>query len=316
MINAATVPRTQTDRFRIDVLSGLSRLRKTLPAKYFYDEAGSRLFDRITELPEYYPTRTELGILRRHASAMAECCGPETLILEFGAGSLTKVRLLLDELDRPAGFVPIDVSGSHLRAAAKALQGEFPSLDIRTVTADFTSAFPIPNVVARKRVVYFPGSTIGNFEVAEADALLKRIAGMVGSGGGLLLGIDLIKPTATLEAAYNDGAGVTAAFNKNLLVRLNRELGADFDLNAFEHRAFFNAKLARIEMHLRSTIDQTVTLGDREIDFAENETIHTENSHKYDLEELALRAERCGLRLTHGWTDPRRWFSVAYFEAK
>ena len=315
MMKTATAPRTFVERFRSDVLTGLSRPQKAMPAKYFYDDAGSRWFDRICELPEYYPTRTELGIMREHAAAMAACCGSEALILELGAGSLTKVRLLLKELDRPAGFVPVDVSGTHLRAASKDLQREFPNLDIRTVTADFTAPFPIPHLPARKRVAYVPGSTIGNFEVAEADALLKRIAVMVGPGGGLLLGVDLVKPTAVLQAAYNDSAGVTAAFNKNLLARMNRELDADFDLDAFEHRAFFNAKLSRIEMHLRSTVNQTVTVAGQAIRFAEHETIHTENSHKYDFEELAVRAERCGLRLTQNWTDPKRWFGVGYFEA-
>lgn len=315
MMNAATLPRTRAFHFRDDVVAGLSKVQKTLPAKYFYDEAGSRLFDRICDLPEYYPTRTELGILGENAAAMAECCGPQALLIELGAGSLTKIRFILKELDRPAGFIPVDVSGEHLRAASKELQRDFPKLDIREVAADFTRPFRLPNPPHRKRVVYFPGSTLGNFEVAEADALLRRIAALAGPGGGLLLGIDLVKSKPILEAAYNDAAGVTAAFNLNLLARINRELDGDFDLHAFEHRAFYDPKLARIEMHLRSTVDQVVAVAGGEFRFAAGETIHTENSHKYDLEELASRAAGCGLRLTHGWTDPKRWFAVAYFES-
>lgn len=298
------------DPFRADVLAGLSRPQKRLPAKYFYDAAGSRLFDRICELPEYYPTRTELGILERYAGAMADWCGPDCLLVELGAGSLTKVRFLLDHLARPAGYVPVDVSGEHLQAAAAELAADYPALPVRPVVADFTAALDLPPLPARRRVVYFPGSTIGNFEPAEADALLRRVARLVGPGGGLILGIDLRKPTEVLEPAYNDAAGVTAAFNRNLLARINRELGGDFDPAAFAHHAFYNAERSRIEMHLVSERRQRVRVGPAAFDFQPGESIHTENSHKYDVRELAERAAACGLHLTESWTDERSYFAV------
>jgi dimethylhistidine N-methyltransferase len=303
-------------RFRADVIAGLSRPRKRLPSKYFYDAAGSRLFDRITELPEYYPTRTEIGILREHAAAMAARCGPRCLLVELGAGNLTKVRLLLDRLERPAGYVPVDVSGEHLRSAASALADDYPALEVMPVVADFTSPFDLPDVPASRRVVYFPGSTIGNFDPPEADALLRHAAWLVGDGGGLLLGVDLRKDEAVLERAYNDAAGVTAAFNRNLLVRANRELGSDFDVAAFRHVAFYDRERSRIEMHLVSVAEQRVRIGAATFDFRAGESIHTENSYKYDLAELAARAERCGLRLDEAWTDAQNYFAVLYLTAE
>lgn len=304
------------DPFRADVLASLSRPQKRLPAKYFYDAAGSRLFDRICELPEYYPTRTELGILGRNAGAMADWCGPDCLLVELGAGSLTKVRFLLDRLVNPSGYVPVDVSGDHLRAAARALAAEYPALAVRPVVADFTTPFALPQLPARRRVVYFPGSTIGNFEPAEADALLRRVARLVGPSGGLILGVDLRKPVEVLEPAYNDAAGVTAAFNRNLLARINRELGADFDPAAFAHRAFYNAERSRIEMHLVSERRQRVRVGPTAFDFRPGESIHTENSHKYDVRELADRAAGCGLQLAATWTDERGYFAVLALTAQ
>lgn len=301
---------TAADPFCADVLAGLSRPQKRLPAKYFYDAAGSRLFDRICELPEYYPTRTELGILQRHAAAMADWCGPDSLVIELGAGSLTKVRFLLNRLERPVGFVPVDVSGEHLRAAADTLAAEYSTLAVRPVVADFTTAFALPPLTCHQRVVYFPGSTIGNFEPAEADALLRRVARLVGPGGRLILGVDLRKPVDVLEAAYNDAAGVTAAFNRNLLVRINRELDGDFDPTAFRHHAFYNAGRSRIEMHLESERRQRVRVGPAAFDFRPGESIHTENSHKYDVSELAGRAAGCGLTLSETWTDERGYFAV------
>ena len=309
MMTAPAVP-TGLDRFRADVLAGLARPRKRLPSKYFYDVDGSRLFDEITRLAEYYPTRTELSIVRRHAGAMAAGCGPRCLLVELGAGSLVKVRLLLDRLDRPAGYVPVDVSGDHLEAAVAALECEYPDLPIRPVCADFTAAFPLPTVPAARRVVYFPGSTIGNFDLPEADALLRGIARLVGPGGGLLLGVDRRKDVAVLEAAYNDRRGVTAAFNRNLLVRINRELGADFDPAAFGHRAFFNRERSRIEMHLVSRAAQRVRVGGAAFAFRAGETIHTENSYKYDLGELTHRAARSGLHVRETWTDEKQYFAV------
>ncbi|MBN9521418.1 L-histidine N(alpha)-methyltransferase [bacterium] len=303
------------DRFRADVLAGLSRPRKQLPAKYFYDAAGSRLFDAITELPEYYPTRTELGILRARAGEMAARCGPRCLLVELGAGSLTKVRLLLDHLGRPAGYVPVDVSGDHLRGAAAALAGDYPALTVIPVVTDFARPFRLPDVTAARRVAFFPGSTIGNFDPPEADALLRRVARLVGPGGGLLLGIDLRKDAAVLERAYNDAAGVTAAFNRNLLVRINRELGADFDPAAFRHVAFYDRACSRVEMHLVSTTAQRARVGDAAFAFRPGESIHTENSYKYDVAEFATRAAACRLRLDETWTDPHGDFAVLYLTA-
>jgi len=311
-IEAVAVP---PSRFRADVLAGLARPQKQLSAKYFYDETGSRLFDCITALLEYYPTRTEIGILRDHAAAMAARCGPRCLLIELGAGSMTKVRLLLDQLDQPAGYAPVDVSGDHLQAAATALAEDYPTLDVWPVVADFTGAFELPDVPARRRVVYFPGSTIGNFDPTEADALLSRVAKLVGPGGGLLLGVDLRKPMDVLERAYNDASGVTAAFNRNLLVRINREVGANFDPAAFRHHAFFNSQLSRIEMHLVSERRQRVRVGPALFDFRPGESIHTENSYKYSVPELAARAARCGLRLDDTWTDERKYFAVLYLTA-
>jgi dimethylhistidine N-methyltransferase len=309
------VPSTRNG-FRTDVLAGLSRLRKQLPAKYFYDAAGSRLFDEITGLDEYYLTRTELAIMRRNAAAMAARCGPHCLLIELGAGSLVKVRLLLDRLDRPAGYVPVDVSGEHLHRSALELERAYPNLNVYPVIADFTRGYSVPAVRAARRVVYFPGSTLGNFEPREADSLLGRIADLVGPGGGLLLGVDLRKDAAVLERAYNDRRGVTAAFNRNLLVRINRELDADFEPRAFRHRAFFNRKESRIEMHLVSTAEQEVQIGGETVVFRAGESIHTENSYKYDLGDLSRRAAACGLRLDDTWTDANRYFSVLYLTAE
>ncbi len=310
-----TLTERPTDHFQADVLDGLSRSRKRLPAKYFYDTAGSQLFDAITELPEYYPTRTELCILRARAGEMARQCGPQCLLIELGAGSLSKVRLLLDQLDRPAGYVPIDVSGDHLCAAAAALADDYPALEVVPVVADFSRDFALPSLPAARRVVYFPGSTIGNFDSLEADALLRRMARIVGPGGGLLLGVDLRKNVTVLERAYNDRAGVTAAFNRNLLVRINREFDADFDPAAFRHVAFYNRERSRIEMHLLSLAEQRVQIGEAVFEFRAGESIHTENSYKYDVAEFAGKAAECGLRLDATWTDARNYFAVLYLTA-
>lgn len=301
------------EAFLADACAGLARPKKQLLPKYFYDEAGSRLFDRITELDEYYPTRTELAITRTHAGEMARASGADCLLVELGAGSLTKVRLLIEKLDRPAGYVPVDVSGDHLRAAANRLSRGFPKLAIHPVVADFTARFELPPVPSTKRVVYFPGSTIGNFEPREADALFARVASLVGVGGGLLLGVDLQKNVDVLERAYNDSRGVTAAFNRNVLVRMNRELGADFDLDAFRHHAFYNRERHRIEMHLVSTRDQVVRVGEASFAFRSGESIHTENSYKFHVPALADRMARRGWRLDAHWTDADRFFAVLYF---
>jgi len=309
---AATTP--AAEQFRADVLAGLSRQRKRIPPKYFYDAAGSQLFDRITELDEYYPTRTELGILRRYVGEMADRLGPACLLIELGGGSLVKVRYLLDRLDRPSGFVPVDVSGDHLRAASAALERAYPGLEVLPVVADFTADFPLPapSRPAARRAVFFPGSTIGNFDPAESAVLLRRVAGLVGPGGGLILGADLRKDPAVIEAAYNDRQGVTAAFNLNLLTRINRELGADFDTTAFRHRAVYNPSRGRIEMYLVSSADQRVRVDGTLFRFRAGETIHTENSYKYDPADLARQAAACGFQTDALWTDPRHYFGVFY----
>jgi L-histidine N-alpha-methyltransferase len=309
-----TLP-TRTDTFLADVLAGLGRPQKEVSAKYFYDAAGSCLFDRITELDEYYLTRTELGIMRQYADRMAARCGSQCLLVELGAGSLVKVRLLLDRLHRPAGYVPVDMSDNHLHAAAAALVRDYPNLAMLPICADFTGDFPLPDVAAARRVVFFPGSTIGNFVPAKADELLRRIARLAGRGSGLLLGVDLQKDPRVIEAAYNDRRGVTAAFNRNLLVRINRELAADFDLDAFRHRAFYNREQSRIEMHLVSLSNQQVRIADAEFRFRTGETIHTENSYKYNLADLNHRAARCGLRTEDVWTDERNYFAVLYLKS-
>jgi dimethylhistidine N-methyltransferase len=301
----------QRGRFLADVLDGLTRPHKSLPCKYFYDERGSALFDRICELPEYYPTRTELGILRRHAPAMAEALGPLCLVVEYGSGSSTKTSLLLEPLERPAAYVPVDISREHLLRSAAALARRHPGLRVIPVCADFTQPFSLPRVPnARRRVAYFPGSTIGNFAPPEASKFLAGVAAQCGAGGALLIGVDLRKSRSILEPAYDDSQGVTAEFNRNLLRRINRELGADFDGGAFDHRAFWNAEEGRVEMHLVSRRAQVVQLAGRRIPLAPGETIHTENSHKYDLAGFAELARSAGFEVERVWTDPARLFSV------
>lgn len=308
----ATAPDTAT--LRHDVLAGLHDQPRRLPCKYFYDQAGSRLFDRICELPEYYLTRTELGILRRHAAEMAACLGEDCLLIEYGSGSSVKTRLLLDALASPAGYVPIDISGEHLAQAAAQLAAAYPGLEVLPVCADYSNGHPVPvpRRPVRRRVGFHPGSTLGNLEPVEARDFLQRVARNCGPDGGLLLGIDLVKDAAILQAAYDDDAGVTAAFNLNLLRRLNRELGADFRLDRFRHRARWNDVAERMEMHLVSLRAQTVTVAGIAIDFAAGETIHTENSHKYRLPQFAEFAATAGLRLERTWQDDAGWFAVCY----
>jgi L-histidine Nalpha-methyltransferase len=301
----------ERERFLSDVLEGLARSAKTLPCKYFYDARGSALFDRICTLPEYYPTRTELAILRRHAPAMAAAIGPRCLLVEYGSGSSTKTRLLLDRLADPAAYVPVDISREHLLQSAAALAAHYPRLRVTPVCADFTRPFALPDVPDAARVVgYFPGSTIGNFAPADARKFLADIAEQCGPGGALLIGVDLTKPRSVLEPAYDDARGVTAEFNRNLLRRANRELGADFDLAAFDHRAFWNASLGRVEMHLVSRRDQVVRIAGRAIPFAKGESIHTENSHKYELAGFAALAAAAGFTVERVWTDDAELFSV------
>ena len=299
-----------------EVLAGLAQPQKRLSPKWFYDEKGSQLFDRITRLPEYYPTRTELGILHTHIAEMADMIGSCAAIVEFGAGSSVKIRILLDNLETPSAFIPVDISGEHLLDATRQLATDYPDLEILPVCADFTRPFdlPVPVAAVNRNLVFFPGSTIGNFSLEQARQLLKVMAIEAGPGGGLLIGVDLKKDRATLESAYNDAAGVTAAFNLNLLVRLNREIGADFDLGQLTHRAIYDEDKGRIEMHLVSAKDQSVTIAGRRIDFAAGEYILTECSHKYELQEFVDLAAEAGFNIRKVWTDPERMFSVQYLE--
>jgi dimethylhistidine N-methyltransferase len=309
---ALRVVRTPSD-FESAVLAGLARSPKDLPCKFFYDMEGSALFDRICELPEYYPTRTELALLQRHAREFAGLIGPDAEVIEFGAGSLQKVGYLLGALESPRAYVPIDISGDYLRAMTERLARSHPHLILTPVVADFTQALRLPSSGAR-RVGFFPGSTIGNFDPAEALAFLQRAARML-RGGGLLVGVDLVKDPAILHAAYNDPAGVTELFNKNILARANRELGANFDVDAFAHYAPYNPVAQRIEMHLLSRVDQSVEVAGERIAFVQGETIHTENSHKYTPDGFRALAIGAGFVPRAMWCDKDRLFSVHWLEA-
>lgn len=295
-----------------DALAGLHASPKQLPCKYFYDEQGSALFEQICELPEYYPTRTELAIMRKHASEMAECLGARCLLIEYGSGSGAKTRLLLDQLVSPAAYVPVDISREHLVATARLLASDYPDLEILPVCADFTKPFglPIPARPPERHAVYFPGSTIGNFTRRRAIELLQNVAALCGKTGIFLIGVDLVKDRATLERAYDDASGVTAEFNRNLLRRLNRELGADFVPERFAHRAVWVEDAGRIEMHLVSDSEQQVHLGSEIISFSPGESICTEHSHKYTLASFSALAAEAGFRVEHVWTDSEGLFSV------
>lgn len=316
LVPSRTAPQPVDRDFLHDLQHALAAPPHSISPKYFYDAEGSRLFDQICELPEYYPTRTETAILQAHGREMAAQIGPEAEIVEFGAGSCTKVRLLLDVLERPRRFLPIDISGEHLNRASESLRREHPHLVVEPVVGDYTQGvvLPPPQAGAARRVGFFPGSTIGNFSPEEALRFLRMAAQQL-RGGGLLLGADLIKDPATLHAAYNDAQGVTAAFNLNLLGRANRELGANFELSQFTHAAFYNAGLRRIEMHLVSREHQTVTLGGERYEIAEGQSLHTENSHKFTVDGLRALAEQAGLRPGPVWTDPQRLFSVHWLHA-
>ena len=303
-----------TGSFLNDVLSGLSAPRKTIPPKYFYDERGSQLFEAICELPEYYPTRTELAMLEAAAPDIARRVGAGAAIVEYGSGAGTKPRLLIRAL-QPHVYVAVDIAGEQLRAAVGALASEFPKVRMVAICADYTNALPLGDLEKSdisRRVVFFPGSTIGNFDPPQALAFLENACKVAERGGAMLIGVDLKKEHGVLHAAYNDAAGVTAAFNLNVLARINRELGADFDLDRFEHRAHYDARAGRIEMHLVSRDTQRVRVATREFEFAAGETIHTENSYKYSVDEFQALAARAGFAAEHYWVDPQRLFSIHY----
>jgi dimethylhistidine N-methyltransferase len=298
-------------RFLEDVLDGLGQAEKTLPAKYFYDERGSRLFDEICELEEYYPTRTETALLARHAGAIAAQVGKGVTLLELGSGSSTKVRLLLDRLDEPAAYIPVDISKEHLEVSAARLAADYPGLKVKPIFADYVQGFPVTVKEGPERTLaFFPGSTIGNFHPAEAHTFLARLGRRLGAGSRLLIGVDLKKSRSRVEAAYNDKAGVTAAFNLNLLERINRELDGTFDLDGFTHVAFYNEELGRIEMHLKSLHDRTALVAGIPFRFKAGETIHTENSYKYSIEDFRKLAHGAGWSADITWTDDEDLFSI------
>ncbi|WP_116134800.1 L-histidine N(alpha)-methyltransferase [Trinickia diaoshuihuensis] len=309
----------EENAFCRDLLAGLSKSPRSIAPKYFYDAEGSALFDRICQLPEYYPTRTERRILERHGREMTSVIGQQADIIEFGAGSLEKIRILLRSFDAralPRRYFPIDISGEHLEEASRRLHADCPWLEVRPVAADYMKEAELSALDAStgRRVGFFPGSTIGNFDADEAHAFL-RLAARLLEGGGLLVGVDLVKDPQTLHRAYNDEQGVTAAFNLNLLRRANTELGADFDLRQFVHYAFYDPRRSRIEMHLLSRCAQTVHVAGRDFSFAEGESLHTENSHKFTIEGFRKLAASAGFRPGAVWTDEARLFSVHWLES-
>lgn len=301
--------------FREDVLRGLGADPKRLPPKYFYDDRGSLLFERITRLPEYYPTRTEIAILSSHAGELANLMGRQWELIELGSGSSRKVRILLDEASGAGAYVPIDISREALHGAASRIASGYPHVRVTAVCADYTQPLSLARQdPSARRVVFFPGSTIGNFDPPQAGAFMRNVGRMLRQGDLFVIGVDLQKDPAVLHAAYNDASGITAKFNCNLLDRMNRELGANFDPRQFEHLAFYDMHRGRIEMHLRSRSDQTVRIAGSEIRFRAKETIHTENSYKYTREGFGGLAEEAGLAAREVWMDSQRLFSVWILE--
>ena len=301
--------------FLDEVIEGLEQSPKTLPCKYFYDQRGSQLFDQICDLEEYYLTRTELQIMEDYAAEMAQQIGPGVMLVEYGSGSSVKTRLLLDHLEQMAAYVPVDISRKHLQETCNNLAQSYPNLEVLPVCADFTAEFelPTPGHPATHAAVYFPGSTIGNFPPAEAEKLLSQIGRLCGTGGGLLIGVDLQKDHQTLESAYDDAQGVTAEFNLNLLRRMNREIKGDFKLEQFRHRASYNDQHGRVELFLESTVQQSVSVSGRTFRLDQGEAICTEHSHKYTVEGFAQIAANAGLTLRKQWTDDEQRFAVLHF---
>jgi dimethylhistidine N-methyltransferase len=307
---------TESSAFAADVLAGLTATPKRVPAKYFYDAAGSLLFERITGLPEYYPTRCEMNILRDHAAEIAKLIPEGSALVEFGAGSSKKARVLLHAAPVLAAYVPVDICAEMLAQEAADLARDIPNLNVQPVVADFCHLFNLPQVArkASARIGFFPGSTIGNFEPHEAAAFLRNAGTILGKSATLLIGVDLIKSADVLNAAYSDAEGVTAKFNRNLLTRINRELGGNFKLDTFEHHAFYNRERNRIEMHLASLKRQKVKVAGETIDFRAGETIHTENSYKYSVESLGALARGVGWTASGAWIDERKYFSIQAFK--
>ncbi|TWT51655.1 L-histidine N(alpha)-methyltransferase [Allorhodopirellula solitaria] len=314
-INAAVEPKV--NGFAREVVKGLLESPKRIDSKHLYDERGSKLFDKICQLPEYYLTRTEQEIMQANVADIVREVGPNALLVELGSGSSQKTRLLLDRLEAPRAYVPIDISAEHLRATARRLRAKYPALEVKPIVGDFTHQIEMPAGFADTSVcIYFPGSTIGNLPRDDAKKLLRIIADRCGQDGGLLIGFDLHKSKSVLEAAYNDSQGVTAAFSINLLRRLNREANANFDIQRFRHVAFYNPSMSRIEIYLESIQDQVVRVGGGDISFARHERILTEYSHKYTLAGFSEMAEESGLTPTSVWLDQRNYFAVMYLEAR
>ena len=313
--NTSVVAGATKENFRDEVLDGLSKSPRQLPYKFFYDQRGAQLFQEICDLPEYYITRTEIEILRLHGADMAKALGPQVELIGLGTGAGTKTRILLEELHNPAVYVPIDISKEQLEKSSARFREMFPTLQVLPVCVDYLEPFelPLPRRLSSRSVIYFPGSTIGNFEPETASEFLARLVDVAGDGGGLLIGVDLQKDRDVLERAYNDAAGVTAQFNKNLLVRINRELEADFDLNRWQHHAIYSPSEGRIEIYLISDKEQTVHIGAREFQFRAGEEILTEYSYKHTIAGFIELARQAGFHFEQVWTDDARWFGVFYF---
>lgn len=296
------------------VQRGLRATPKRLPSWLFYDKRGSELFESICEQPEYYLTRCEIALMEQHGADIAEVLGPDVRLVEYGSGHAIKTRILLQHLVDPVAYVPVEISAEPLRASVERLERSFPNVRMQPLSADFTRALrlPIAPRAPRRTVIYFPGSTIGNFDAAEAATLLRKMRGEMGESGGILIGVDLKKDVASLEAAYNDAAGVTAEFTLNMLAHLNREIGSDFDLGRYRHRARYNPMAGRIETHIVSTDHQTVRVGRQQVRFRENEAMQVEYSCKYSLEDFEALARRAGRKVEQVWLDPEQMFSVQY----
>ncbi|WP_240894708.1 L-histidine N(alpha)-methyltransferase [Fodinibius halophilus] len=305
------------ESMRTEVLEGLQQQQKELPAKLFYDEKGSELFEQITYLDEYYLTRTERAILQENIEEISEQVGPKPMLIELGSGSSSKTRLLFEKLSSIAAYVPVDISEEYLLKVVNSLRMEYPKISIIPVFADYTSEFDLPDLgdSYEKQLVFFPGSTIGNFRPAEAKSFLSALASVTDEDSAMLIGVDLKKDKGILERAYNDKQGITAAFNKNMLARINRELGADFDIDAFKHHAFYDEEQGRIEMHLVSQKEQSVTIGDKQFHFEDGESIHTENSYKYSLADFENLVDDW-YAVEEVWTDEQEYFSIQYLKRK
>jgi len=311
-----TLPETDDD-FRRDIIEGLSAPYRRVPSKHLYDHRGAELFERICELPEYYPTRTEMGIMSTKLGEIAEAVGEHARVVEYGSGASTKTRMLLDRLESPSVYHPVDISRRQLVETARALDGEFPELDVRPCHGDFNERLELDSEAPDdgRTIAYFPGSTMGNLPVDDAEGLLRRTRDLVGRDGAFLIGIDLVKDVEVMEKAYDDAAGVTAAFNLNLLDRLRSELGAEVDTQAFRFQSGWNPARSAIESRLVATRPTGIVIDKHRFDFAEGDFIHTEDSRKFDLEHFLPHAERCGFAEARIWTDPKDWFAIILLES-